>query len=113
MRHVWTAAFILLGAMVLPAAAQVAAYVWTPLGYQQISPTVTTPSTLTVPGGTRMAYICAETNTVRYRDDGTPPTATSGQPIFAGTCIYYSGSLAAMVFQQATSPAVLDLSYYR
>ena len=83
------------------AAAQQVMYVWTPLGYQQITP-VTTPSTLTVPNAARLVVMCAETNNIRYRDDGVAPTATVGQPIFSSTCIQYSGSIPALLFQQVT-----------
>lgn len=103
--------FVLLG-LALPAIAQQVVYVYTPLGYQQITP-VTTTSTLTVPLGSRVVEICVETNIVRYRDDGIAPTATVGMPIAAGTCFQYSGALTAILFQQATSPAVIDVSYYR
>lgn len=117
MRKLWHGLLIAIG-LCVPAAAQQAAYVWTALGYQQISP-VTTPSILTVPNGARMAMICAETNAVRYRDDGTAPTATVGMliPITSPTsidnCIMYSGPLPSILFQQVTSPATLDVSYYR
>ena len=118
--------FVLIGISV-PALAQEAAnqpfYIWTALGYQQITP-VPAATTLTIPpgvaGGTsaRMAIICVETNSVRYRDDGTAPTATVGMLIEpAGTsnpgCIKYEGPLSALIFQQVTSPATIDVSYYR
>ncbi len=95
------------------AAAQTAAYIYTALGYQQITALITTPATLTVPAASRAAQICAESSIVRYRDDGTAPTATVGMPIAAGTCIFYSGPLTALQFIEAASPATLDVSYYR
>ena|SRR5580765_3793428 len=100
------------------ALAQEAMQVWTPLGYQQVTP-VTSAATLTIPTGTaggqsaRWARICAETNNVRYRDDGTSPTASVGMVLLKDTCMSYSGSLSAIQFTPATSPAVLDVSYYR
>jgi hypothetical protein len=97
---------------VTAAAAQQAAFVYTPLGYQQIVP-VPTGTTLTVPAASRAALLCAEAQIIRYRDDGTNPTATVGIPIAAGTCYFYSGNLVAIRFIQATSPATLDISYYR
>lgn len=117
MRFAAKAAAVLLG-LCVPALAQQATYVYTALGFQQITP-VPTGTTLTVPknaaGQTeaRMAQICAETNDVRYRDDGTNPTASVGMVIPKATCIQYSGPLTAIAFIQATSPSTLDISYYR
>lgn len=99
------------------AVAQQAVQVWTPLGYQQITP-VPTLTKLTIPAGTqagapaRWAQICVATNAVKWRDDGTAPTATVGMTIAAGSCYAYSGSLSAIQFIQVTSPAILDVSYY-
>lgn len=95
-----------------PAVAQQATQVYTPLGYQQIT-SVPTGTFLTVPTGARMAQICVETQAVRYRDDGTAPTASVGQPQAAGTCFTYSGSLPAIQFIQQTGTALLDALYYR
>lgn len=104
-------------ALVAPAAAQQAVQIWTPRGYQQITP-VPTGTTLTIPAGSaggspvRWAQICVATNAVKWRDDGTAPTASVGMTIAAGSCYAYSGSLSAIQFIQITSPAVLDISYY-
>lgn len=95
-----------------PALAQQATYVYTPLGYQQIT-AVPTGTFLTVPTGARMVQICVETQAIRYRDDGTAPTASVGMPVPAATCFTYSGSLPAIQFIQQTGTAVLDALYYR
>jgi hypothetical protein len=94
------------------ALAQTVSYIYTPLGYQQISP-VSATQFLTVPLAARVAEICVETNNVRYRDDGTAPTTSVGIPVSSGTCFQYSGSLTAIEFTYVTSPSVLDVSYYR
>jgi hypothetical protein len=103
-----------------PALAQQAVQVWTPLGYQQItSGTIGSATSLTLPtnaaggGQVRWAYICAETATIRWRDDGTSPTASVGQPLFASTCFQYSGALNKIKFIASATPATLDVSYYR
>ena len=117
MQRFMTALFLLFGAS-LPVLAQSAAFIYTPLGYQQITP-VPAGTTLTIPTGTapRIVEICVETNNVRYRDDGTAPTTTVGIPVVVTstvpTCFQYSGSLTAIQFTQVTSPATLDVSYYR
>jgi hypothetical protein len=107
--------FVLLGLSV-PALAQTVAYIYTPLGFQQITP-VPSGTFLTVPLAARIAEICVETNQVRYRDDGTAPTTAAGIPV-TGTsttpfCFQYSGNLTTIQFIQVTSPATLDVSYYR
>lgn len=83
---------------------------WVPLGYQQIvNPTVATA--LTVPPGATMALISVSGATVRWRDDGTAPTASVGMPVTAGQEFQYSGSLAAIQF--IGTGATLDVSYYQ
>jgi hypothetical protein len=86
-------------------------YVYTPLGYQQI--TVSALSSLTVPTGATVAYISVETAAVRYRDDGTNPTSAVGMPVSVGQQLVYSGNLAAIKFIAQTGTPVLDVSYYR
>jgi hypothetical protein len=87
-------------------------YTQTPLGYQQIT-SLGSAVGLTVPTGATFAVISAETAAVRYRDDGTSPTATIGMPIPAGTTITYSGSLTAIKFIAESGSPVLDISYYK
>lgn len=119
----WIAAVLCFA--VLPALAQSSAtYIYTPLGFQQISP-VASGTVLTVPSQARIAQICVENNEIRYRDDGTAPTTTVGMPVSpttVPTCFQYSvgglptnnnGNLSAIQFIQVISPATLDISYYR
>lgn len=83
---------------------------WVPLGYQQIvSPAAATG--LTVPAGATMALISVSGATMRWRDDGTAPTAGVGMPVAAGQEFQYSGNLAAI--QVIGTGATLDISYYR
>lgn len=93
-------------------AASSAATSWTQLGFQQIT-ALTSATNLTAPAGTNMALICAEGASVRWRDDGTPPTATIGMPVSAGQCFNYMGTFATIQFIQVTATASLDVSYYR
>lgn len=87
-------------------------YVYTPLGYQQITSLVSDAS-LTVPTGATVAFITPEVQAVRYRDDGTGPTATVGMPLAVGSQLVYSGNLAAIQFIAQTAGAILNISYYR
>lgn len=87
----------------------------TPLGYQQIT-TVSAATALTVPTGAKEAIITVEGQAVRYRDDGTDPTATVGMPLAVtgtGQPLDYTGTLSAIKFIEQTSGAKLNILYYK
>lgn len=81
------------------------------LGYQQIT-SLSAAAALTVPTGATMALIVAETQGVRWRDDGTAPTSSVGMPLAAGVSLSYDGDLRAIRFIQQTASATLNVSYY-
>ena len=81
------------------------------LGYQQIT-SLSASTQLTVPSGATMALIVAETQAVRWRDDGTAPTASVGMPLAVGTSLSYDGDLKAIRFIQQAASATLNVSYY-
>lgn len=86
-----------------------APYRYVPLGYQQIvNPAAAT--NLTVPTAATMALISVSGSSVRWRDDGTAPTASIGMPMTAGQEFQYSGNLTAIQF--IGSGATLDISFY-
>ena len=71
------------------------------------------PSTvLTVPSGATIAVVQAEGADVRWRDDGTAPTATVGMLLPAGAELRYTGALAALRLIQASAGATVNVSYY-
>ena len=80
-------------------------------GYQQIT-NLSAATGLTIPVGATVALIQAETQDVRWRDDGTAPTASVGMIIGAGTTLPYTGNLSAIMLIQATASAKLNISYY-
>jgi len=82
-----------------------------PLGYEQISD-LSSEDSLTVPTGARAALIVAVTQAVRWRDDGTPPTASVGMPLSKDTPFWYTGDLSAIEFIEVTASAELNVSYY-
>ena len=82
-----------------------------PKGYQQIT-AVNASVGLTVPSGAVIALIRANTQAVRWRDDGTAPTAAIGVPLAAGETLQYEGDLSAIKFIEQTASAALDISYY-
>ncbi len=81
------------------------------LGYQQIT-SLSASAALTVPTGATMALIVADTQAVRWRDDGTAPTASVGMPLAVGVSLSYDGDLKAIRFIQQASSATLNVSYY-
>lgn len=81
------------------------------LGYQQITG-LSTAKALTVPVGATMALVSPDTQDVRWRDDGTNPTASVGMPLVVGTTLNYDGDLNRIRFIETTASAVLNVSYY-
>ena len=81
------------------------------LGYQQIT-SLSASAALTVPVGATMALIVAETQAVRWRDDGTAPTSSVGMPLAVGVSLSYDGDLKAIRFIQQAVSATLNVSYY-
>lgn len=82
-----------------------------PLGYEQIT-SLSGAASLTVPAGAKWVRIVCHTQAVRWRDDGTAPTATVGMPLPVDTIFDYGGDLNAIQFIQQTASAELNVTYY-
>lgn len=88
-----------------------------PCGYQQIT-NLSAATKLTIPaacgGAPVLAAIKAEAQAVRYRDDGTAPTASVGMPLAIDEPgLEYQGTISAIQFIEQTSGATLDVLFYR
>ncbi len=90
------------------------------LGYQQLG-TLTSATGLTVPARdpisgmdvkANFALIVAETQDVRWRDDGTDPTSSVGMLLKAGVIFQYDGDLSKIKFIEVTASAKVNVSYY-
>ena len=89
------------------------------LGYQQITD-LSSAVGLTVPAvdeaGNKMmptrAFIVAEGNSVRWRDDGTAPTASVSMILIQNNVLSYDGDLNSIKFIQTGAGAKLNVSYY-
>lgn len=89
------------------------------IGYQQIT-SLSSATGLTIPATDKnglnqkptFALIIAETQAVRWRDDGADPTTTVGMPLAVGVPLQYDGDLSKIKFIEQTSGAVLNISYY-
>lgn len=67
---------------------------------------------LTPPIGATIAVITVESASIRYRDDGTAPTSSTGTPVTSGTTFQYSGPLNFIQFIAQTGSPTLDVMYY-
>lgn len=90
------------------------------LGYQQIT-SLSSATGLTVPTRdpstganvkANFALITAETQDLRWRDDGVDPTASVGMPLAAGVTLQYDGDLGRIKFIEQTAGGKLNVSYY-
>lgn len=100
------------------AAAQQAAYVYTPLAFQNVSVTSTAAVGLSIPtsaSNARLVQLCIDSNQLRYRDDGTAPTTTTGMPWVQSLtpCWPYSGNLSAIQFIAISTSTTLSMTFYR
>lgn len=68
---------------------------------------------LAPPEGATIALIAVELAPVRYRDDGTDPTADQGMPVNVAQTIRYCGNLSAVKFVQQAAGAAISVLYYR
>ncbi len=85
-----------------------------PAGYQQIT-SLSGSTGLTVPAYARFAIIEAETQSVRWRDDGVAPTASVGSLLPVQIPFVYTGGpqgLTALRFIETTASAKLNVSFY-
>jgi hypothetical protein len=88
-----------------------------PAGFEQITTNSTAASlNSTIRGAAHVLDISVFTDEVRYRADGTSPTATTGVILWAGTTYRFEGfnGTAAMKFVTAQSTAgVLDVQGWK
>ena len=90
-----------------------------PCGYSQIlnatlsaAAGIVLPTSLPAGSVPQMAIIQAQSGSVRWRDDGTDPTASIGMTIASGGELVYYGDLSKIKFISASSSPILDISLY-
>lgn len=81
------------------------------LGYQQIT-SLSAATGLTAPAGATRAVIIAESQGVRWRDDGTDPTASVGMILPVLVTLSYDGDFSRIKFIEQVAGAKLNVSYY-
>lgn len=83
-----------------------------PLGYVQDVDLAASSSLGTIPAGATTAMIVAEGQAVRWRDDGTDPTAAVGMPLAVGVPFVYTGALSRIRFIEQAGGASLNIAFY-
>lgn len=99
-----------------PSGAVVADAYRTPIGYEQLTGLSAVKGlTAAAYDGASYAVLQAESQDVRWRDDGTNPTASVGMILLNDppVPIAYFGDLSAIKFIEETASAKLNVSYYR
>ncbi len=80
-------------------------------GYQQLTVSSTAVG-FTVPAGATHAHVSVEDDAVRWRADGTNPTASVGTQITTGSAERFAGNLSAIKFIRVTGDAELNIHYF-
>lgn len=88
-----------------------APYIFTSTGFQQVA-SFSTSTGFTPAAGSKICYIQAEGNPVRYRTDGVAPTATIGQLLPTGVQLAETASLSTIRFIPTTGSSTLDVDCY-
>jgi hypothetical protein len=87
-----------------------------PLGYCQLttldSATNFSACSGGVPAGANVAWISVGSQAIRYRDDGTSPTASVGFPIAAGGTLFYVGTPRLIQLIEQKASATVDVLFY-
>jgi len=83
------------------------------LGYAQDTTISAATALPTIPAGASLVLLQVTGQDVRWRDDGTDPTASIGMILNADADPYpYSGDLSAIRFIETAASAVLNVAYY-
>ena len=87
-------------------------------GYKQ-GVSITTAKTLAtavggggIPNGSTIAVCQAEAQALRYRDDGTNPTASVGMLLNVGDIVEFDKDLNALTFIEVATGAKLNVTFY-
>lgn len=82
------------------------------LGYVQIT-SLSAATALTIPAGTVLVLVTPETQGVRWRADGTNPTATVGYPLAVGVEARFTlKQLPTLKFIEQTASAKINVYFF-
>jgi len=80
-------------------------------GYQQVTD-LSSIVTLTIPDSCNYAVFDILDQAVRWRADGTNPTASVGGHLAVGGQYEHAGNLASLRFLEVTAGAEMNVTYY-
>lgn len=84
------------------------------LGYAQLDDLDTAIGLPSVPALATCVILTAEGQNIRWRDDGSNPTASVGMLLkTTDPAFFYSGSIRNIKFIEATAGAKLNIAYYK
>jgi hypothetical protein len=66
-----------------------------------------------IPANARVVHMQPEGADIRWRDDGTAPTAAVGSRIYAGTDYPYNGTLSAVQLIAVSGTVTVNLRFYQ
>lgn len=87
-------------------------YVFTSTGFVAVT-SFSTATGFTPPATSTVCFITPEGNPVRFRTDGTNPTATVGQLVPANSQLALTANLTGVKFIPTTGSATLDVDCYK
>ena len=81
-------------------------------GFSQLT-SLATATGVNAPKEAKAAIIQAETQNIRWRDDGTAPTASVGMQLASGSSFLFTGNLQALQIIEETASAKANISFYK
>lgn len=84
-----------------------------PAGYVQLASLGTSTSLTGIPTGVLITLIQAEGDDLRWRDDGTDPTAAIGMLLADGQTLVYNGNPSEIEIIETTGSGIANVSFYR
>ncbi len=85
-----------------------------PKGFRTLAVSTTAVALPTIPSNATRAIINVATDAIRWRDDGTAPTASVGMPVAANASIELLSRESILAFKaiRVTTDASLNIAYY-
>lgn len=84
-----------------------------PAGFTRITSLSSAAGLGTIPTDVKLTLIQPETQSVRWRDDGTNPTASVGMLLAVGDVLVYNGNPAALKLIETTASATVNVTFYK
>ena len=116
-RIIATIALALMAALAPMSSIAQSGLTYVPLGYCQLtslgSAVLISTCSGGIPSGATMVVMSIEGTAIRYRDDGTAPTASIGMPVGVGQALQYSGTLSKLQIIQQSASATANFLFYR